>query len=53
MVIAEWNGVILAESDKTIIIEGNHYFPPDSVNREYLKESTTHTTSPWKGVEFQ
>ena len=45
---AIWNGTILAESDKTIVVEGNHYFPPDSVNRDYLQESSTHTTCPWK-----
>jgi uncharacterized protein (DUF427 family) len=39
----------LAESDKTIVVEGNHYFPPDSVNRNYLQENSTHTTCPWKG----
>jgi uncharacterized protein (DUF427 family) len=39
----------LAESDKTIVAEGNHYFPPDSVNRNYLQENSTHTTCPWKG----
>jgi uncharacterized protein (DUF427 family) len=46
---ATWNGATLAESDKTIVIEGNHYFPPDSVRREHLQESNTHTTCPWKG----
>ena len=46
---AVWNGVILAESDETIVIEGNHYFPSQSVHREYLAGSTTHTTCPWKG----
>jgi uncharacterized protein (DUF427 family) len=46
---AIWKDVVLAESDDTIVIEGNHYFPPDSVNKEYLKESNTHTTCPWKG----
>jgi uncharacterized protein (DUF427 family) len=46
---AIWKNVTLAESNDTIVIEGNHYFPPDSVNREYLKESATHTTCPWKG----
>jgi len=46
---AIWNGAVLAASDKTIVVEGNHYFPPDSVNREYLQESNTHTTCPWKG----
>jgi uncharacterized protein (DUF427 family) len=34
---ATWNGVVLAASDKTVVVEGNHYFPPDSVNREYLQ----------------
>lgn len=46
---ATWNGATLAESDKTIVIEGNHYFPPDSVRRDHLQESSTHTTCPWKG----
>ncbi len=49
MVKAIWNGEIIAESDKTIIVEGNHYFPPKSVKREYLKETQTHSTCPWKG----
>ena len=47
---AIWNGVVIAESDKTIIVENNHYFPPDSVNREYLRESATTTYCPWKGI---
>ena len=46
---AIWNDVTLAESDDTIVVEGNHYFPPDSVKRDYLQESDTHTTCPWKG----
>ena len=46
---AIWNGAVLAESDKTVVVEGNHYFPPDSVKREYLQSSNTHTTCPWKG----
>ena len=41
--------VILAESNETIVIEGNHYFPPDAVNRDYFQKSNTHTTCPWKG----
>ena len=45
-----WNGVILAESDKIIIVEGNHYFPPESINRQYFRLSETHTVCPWKGV---
>ncbi len=50
MAKAIWNGVILAESDETIVVEGNHYFPPDTINRQYFQDSTTHTTCPWKGV---
>ena len=46
---ASWKNQIIADSDSTIIIEGNHYFPPDSVNMEYLVESTTTTVCPWKG----
>ena len=41
--------VVLAESNDTIIIEGNHYFPPDSINWDYFQNSNTHTTCPWKG----
>lgn len=47
---AEWNGQVIAESDNTIVIEGNHYFPPDAVKPEALKESGHHTTCPWKGL---
>lgn len=47
---AIWNGVTLAESDNTIVVEGNQYFPPDAVNRTYFKSSDTHTTCPWKGL---
>jgi uncharacterized protein (DUF427 family) len=43
------NNLLLAESDNTIVVEGNHYFPPDSVNWEYFQKSDTHTTCPWKG----
>lgn len=50
MARAMWNGVVIAESDATIVVEGNHYFPPDSVNREYLRDSATHTVCSWKGV---
>lgn len=46
---AIWNDTILAESDDTIVIEGNHYFPADSIKKEFFKESETHTTCPWKG----
>jgi uncharacterized protein (DUF427 family) len=47
---ARWNGAVIAESDETVVVEGNHYFPADSVNKDYLRESTTHTTCGWKGV---
>ena len=47
---AIWNGAVLAESDKCEVVEGNQYFPPDSINKQYFKESSTHTTCPWKGV---
>ena len=50
MVMAMWNGTILAESDETIIVEGNHYFPPGSIRKEYFQESETHTICGWKGV---
>lgn len=46
---AIWNGAVLAESDNTIVIENNHYFPPSSVNMHLLEHSATHTTCPWKG----
>jgi uncharacterized protein (DUF427 family) len=46
---AIWNGKVLAESDRTVVVEGNHYFPAASVNRTYFQESPTHTTCPWKG----
>jgi uncharacterized protein (DUF427 family) len=47
---ATWKGTTLAESNDTIVIEGNHYFPPDSVKRDHFRESSKHTTCPWKGV---
>ena len=46
---AKWQGAGLADSDATIIIEGNHYFPPDSLDRQYFQDSGTHSTCPWKG----
>jgi uncharacterized protein (DUF427 family) len=46
---ATWNGAVIAESNETIVVEGNHYFPPDSVDRQYFKSSDTHTVCPWKG----
>lgn len=50
MAIATWNGTVIAKSEKTIVIEGNHYFPPDSVNSTYLKASATTSRCPWKGL---
>jgi uncharacterized protein (DUF427 family) len=47
---ATWNGVVVAESDDTVVVEGNHYFPADSLRREYVQPSDTHTTCAWKGV---
>lgn len=44
-----YQGVVLAESDQTIVIEGNHYFPPESVKMEYFSNSDTYTVCPWKG----
>ncbi len=46
---AIWNGTVLAESDNTIVVEGNHYFPPDSIHRHYFKPSDSHTICFWKG----
>ena len=47
---ATWNGTILAESDDTIVVEGNHYFPPDSINKEFFQTNVYTTTCPWKGT---
>ncbi len=47
---AIWNQQLIAESDDTVIMEGNLYFPPDSVKREFLQDSVTTTVCPWKGT---
>lgn len=47
---AMWNGTVLAESDDTVVVEGNHYFPIESVNRELFTDSTKTTVCPWKGT---
>lgn len=47
---AIWNGAVLAESDETIVVEGNHYFPENSINKEYFQPSQTHTVCGWKGT---
>lgn len=46
---AVWNDTVIAESETFINIEGNVYFPPETIKKEYFKESATHTTCPWKG----
>lgn len=47
---AVWNDTVIAESADTVVVEGNHYFPRDSVGAEFLAESETHTVCPWKGT---
>ena len=49
MAKATWNGEVIAESKDTIIIEGNHYFPPESVRKDFLQESDHQSVCPWKG----
>jgi uncharacterized protein (DUF427 family) len=46
---AVWNGATLAESDETVVVEDNHYFPAESIKEEYFSDSDTHTTCAWKG----
>ncbi|WP_238858021.1 DUF427 domain-containing protein [Poritiphilus flavus] len=47
---AIWNNKVIAESDDTVVVENNHYFPAESIRKEYFKDSSSHTTCPWKGV---
>lgn len=47
---ATWKGAVLAESEETVVVEGNHYFPADSINREHFRASETHTVCGWKGT---
>jgi uncharacterized protein (DUF427 family) len=49
MARAIWNGVVIADSPRTEVVEGNHYFPPESIRVEYFRPSATHTTCGWKG----
>ncbi|MEO9481087.1 MAG: DUF427 domain-containing protein [Maribacter dokdonensis] len=49
MVKAIWNNTVIAESDATVQVEGNHYFPPSTIKKEYFKTTDTHTSCPWKG----
>ncbi len=46
---ALWRDAVLAESDDTVVVEGNHYFPPGSIRGEFFRPSDKHTTCPWKG----
>ena len=50
MATAEWNGTVIADSKATVMVEGNHYFPIDSVNQDLLRPSETHSVCPWKGT---
>jgi uncharacterized protein (DUF427 family) len=50
MAKAVWNGVVIAESDACRIVEGNHYFPPSALRREYVRDSATHSVCGWKGT---
>jgi uncharacterized protein (DUF427 family) len=50
MTTATWNGTVVAESDDTVVVEGNHYFPRQSVRADLLRESDTNTVCPWKGT---
>lgn len=50
MVQARWNGIVLADSDRTLVVEGNHYFPREDVRMENLKDSAATTSCPWKGT---
>ncbi|MFE4976216.1 DUF427 domain-containing protein [Kitasatospora sp. NPDC056651] len=50
MTTASWRGVVIAESDDTVVVEGNHYFPAEAVRSEYLRPSETTTVCPWKGT---
>ncbi|MEO9513423.1 MAG: DUF427 domain-containing protein [Flavobacteriaceae bacterium] len=47
---AIWNNTVIAESNDTVVVENNHYFPEESIKKEFFKDSGTHTTCPWKGL---
>jgi uncharacterized protein (DUF427 family) len=47
---AIWNNTVIAESDDTLVIENNHYFPAESIKKEFFTSSNTHTNCPWKGM---
>ena len=50
MIKASWNGKVIAESDRTEIVEGNHYFPAEALHKEFFRSSETHSVCPWKGL---
>lgn len=50
MTVARLNGTVIAESEDTVVVEGNHYFPADSVHAEVFSDSATTTVCPWKGI---
>lgn len=50
MVKAMWNGAVIAQSDDTVVVDGNHYFARNDVGAQYLVASNTHTSCPWKGT---
>ncbi len=50
MLRAVWNGTVIAEADRTVIVEGNHYFPPESLHRQYFTASSTWSLCFWKGL---
>lgn len=47
---AVWNGKVIAESNDTVVVEGNHYFPEKDVKKDYLQDSSSHSVCPWKGT---
>ena len=47
---AVWNGQVLADSNDTIVVEGNHYFPPSAINKDFFKDSDHQSVCPWKGT---
>lgn len=50
LIKAVWKGAVVAQSERTVVVEGNHYFPPDSIDHRYLKRSAMRSLCPWKGI---
>ncbi len=50
MAKATWNGTVIAESDETVVVEGNHYFPPSAIKAEYFEQISATSVCPWKGT---